>query len=139
MLEGFITLALVGGALAVGIALISGISKLIYKINNLHITRKRKETISAVKLYRMVDQLVGSDLTVTEYDDAVKYTIRKYHLEDYNGAMDFSGQDIEYISILISESVNQNRIFEATYAIALADAELAKTMSQIKKQEELTA
>lgn len=124
MFEGFITLVLAGSLFAIGIALIAGIFQLICKIDDRRISRRRKEAIAAVKLYRMVNQRVGSDLTISEYDDAVKYTIRKYHLEDRNGAMDFHGQDIEYISILISEAVQQNRIFLATLSIARADAEL---------------
>lgn len=134
MLEGFITLVLVGGALAIGIALIAGISKLICKIDDMRISRNRKEAIAAVKLYRMVNQRVGSDLTVTEYDDAVRYTIRKYHLEDRNGAMDFRGQDIEYISMLISEAVQQNRIFQSTLAIAQADEELATSEYETERK-----
>ena len=138
ILEGFITLVIVGGAMVIGIALIAGISRLICKIDDRHIARKRKATIAAVKLFRMVDQHVGSNLSEAEYDHAIRYTIHKYHLEDHNGAMDFSGQDIEYISVLITETVNQNRIFQGTLAIAQADAELAAN-NQIEQQEELTA
>lgn len=138
MLEGFITIVLVGSVMAAGIALCAGISSLICKIDDRHISRRRKEAIAAVKLYHMVDQRVGSNLTVAEFDDAVRYTMRKYHLEDRNGSLDFSGQDIEYISGWIAKAVEQTRLSEATLAIAQADAELAAN-NQIKKQEELTA
>jgi len=134
MLEGFITLVLVGGALAIGIALIAGISRLIYLIDNQRIYRRRKEAIAAVKLYRMVNQRVGSDLTISDYDDAVKYAIRKYHLEDRNGAMDFRGQDIEYISMLISEAVQQNRMFYSVLSIAQADAELVDSEYETERK-----
>ncbi len=134
MLEGFITLVLVGGALAIGIALIAGISRLICIIDDQRIYRRRKEAISAVKLYRMVNQRVGSNLTISEYDDAVKYTIRKYHLEDRNGAMDFRGQDMEYISMLISEAVQQNRMFQSALAIAQSDAELAASEYETERK-----
>jgi hypothetical protein len=134
MFEGLITLVLVGSSMAIGIALIAGISKLICKIDDLRISRNRKKAIAAVKLYRMVNQRVDNGLTVTEYDDAVRYTIRKYHLEDRNGAMDFRGQDIEYISMLISEAVQQNRIFQSTLATAQADAELVASEYETERK-----
>ena len=134
MLEGFITIVLVGSVMAVGIALCAGISSLICKIDDRHISRRRKEAIAAVKLYRMVDQRVGSNLTVKEYDEAVKYTMRKYHLQDRNGSLDFAGQDIEYIGMLISEAVEQTRIFQCTLAIAQADAELAAVDTEFESE-----
>lgn len=121
--------ALVAMVIAIGvisglICLLVGIFHLIEKMDEHHISRKRKETVRAVKLFRKVNESVGCDLTVSEYDEAVRYVIRKYHLADKNGALDTRGQNLDYISMLISEAVGQTRLFKATLAIAQADMEL---------------
>lgn len=122
--EGFIVVLIAAGGICGLICLVGGIINLVEKIEKCNIARKRKEAISAVKLFRMVGQRVPC-VTDAEYDDAVKYTIRKYHLADKNGALDTRNESLEYISILISEAINQNRIFLGILTIAQADADLA--------------
>lgn len=139
MLEGFITIVLVGSALAVGVAVAAGFYHLIvWQDRRTYLVIKRERT-AALQVYRMVLKNVEGDLPLTEYNQALRYTIRKYHLGDH-GRIEFYGSEKRYLAELITEAVNQKRLSDGTFEIAQADAELDDTISsQIQRREELTA
>jgi hypothetical protein len=137
MLEGFITLVLVGGVMAIGIAIMAGAYASIVRWDKHKYLEIKKERVAALQVYNMVLKNVEGDLPLTAYSQALKYTIRKYHLGDH-GRIEFHGSEKWYLAELIIEAVNQNRISLGTLAIAQADMELSAD-NQIKLQEEFTA
>ena len=129
-----IFLAIIGAAVVICGALMCGIYRLIVKIQNLHEARRRRETVAAVRLYHLVQQRVpGGELTLTEFDRAVRYTLRKYRMDDRDGGIDTRRQDIGYIADLVAEAVGQDRLSRGTLAIAAADREIIR--SHLKKGE----
>ncbi|MGX8702040.1 hypothetical protein [Caproiciproducens sp.] len=133
MLEGFITIILVGSVLAVGIMIAAGFYRLIvWQDRRTYLAIKRERT-AAVQVYRMVLKNVEGDLPLAEYNQALRYTIRKYHLGEH-GRIEFAGSDKRFLAELITETVNQNRISLETFSIVQADP-----LSQKNKKEVLTA
>lgn len=139
MLEGFITIVLVGSAFAVGIAAVAGIYHLIvWQDKRTYLAIKRERT-AALQVYSIVLRNVEGDLPLAEYNQALRYTIRKYHLGDH-GRIEFYGSEKRYLAELIAEAVSQKRLSDGTFEIAQANVELADTISsQIQRREELTA
>jgi uncharacterized protein YaiL (DUF2058 family) len=84
---------------------------------------RSRESFAAVLLRSMVRQKTVK-LTEEEYNAAVRYVIRKYHMEDRDGSIDLRGQDIGYIAELVAEAVGQARLAEGTFEIARNDREL---------------
>lgn len=123
MADGLIAILVAGGVIS-GAILLAGAMIHLYEIQEeRHISRKRKKVVDAVMLFKAVSRQVP-ELTDSEFNDAVQYVIRKYHMADKNGGLDTQSQSMEYISMLIAETVGQTRLFKETLAIAQADAEL---------------
>lgn len=97
----------------------------------------KRERAAALEVYRMVLKNVDGDLLLKEYNRALRYTIRKYHLGD-DGRIEYVGSEKWYLAELITEAVNQKRISEGTIKIAQSNAELGES-KQIIIQEGLTA
>jgi hypothetical protein len=111
------------GAAAVSGGFLGGVVWANEKIKKLRSARKRRETLNAVRLYRMVERQVPGELTEKEFDRAIQYVIQKYGLDDRDG-LPMSHQNPEYISHLIAEAVGQDRLSRGTLAIAQAEREL---------------
>jgi hypothetical protein len=76
---------------------------------------------AAALLYHIVRLQVmksGADLKPAEYDQALQLTIRKRNLKIRGRFIDLRDQDIEYISDLVTEAVNQERISQALLGLA---------------------
>jgi hypothetical protein len=111
------------GAAAVSGGLLGGIVWAKEKLKKFRSDRKRRETLNAVRLYRMVERQVPGELTEKEFDRAIQYVIQKYGLDD-RGGLPMNRQNPEYISYLIAEAVGQDRLSRGTLAIAQAEREL---------------
>lgn len=116
-----IFLAVIGAAAVICGTLLWAIYRLIDKIQNLHEARRCRETVAAVKLYYAVKDRVPGEMTPTEYDRAVQYTIRKYHMADRHGGLDMRRQDPEYIAKLIAAAVGQDRLSRWSLAVVKED------------------
>lgn len=127
LIDALAYLLLIGGALAVCIALAAGICRLSDRLRQLQVLRRRRERADAVRLYRLVERQVPGKLTMGEYARAVRYAARKYHLAGRCGEMDLQGHDLEYISALVAEAVGQARLSRGTLAIAAADRGLEQS------------
>lgn len=125
LIDLLLFLVIIGVAVIVCSALVCGIYRLIGKIQDLDTKRRRRKTISAIKLYHMVQLRIPGELTPAEYDRAVRYTVRKHpELADHSGGLDLHRESQEYIAELISEAVGQDRLSSGTLAIAEADRKL---------------
>ncbi len=80
------------------------------------------ETLTA---YHKVLDRVGN-LTDEEFQNALRYTIRKHHLGDQSGVIDFAGSDLDYLARLISEKIEQDRLYEETVNIVKANTSAQK-------------
>jgi hypothetical protein len=74
--------------------------------------------------YKVLDRV--GNLTDEEFQNALHYTIRKHRLGDQSGVIDFAGSDLDYLADLISEKIEQDRLYEETLNIVKADASAQK-------------
>ena len=123
MVNGLIAVLVAAFAVSALILAVGGVIQLLEMSDDRSTARERKQVVDAVKLFKAVSRRIPQ-LTDSEYDDAVKYVIRKYHMADKHGGLDTEGQSTEYIAMLISETIEQNRLFQATLAIAQAGEEV---------------
>lgn len=85
---------------------------------------------AAALLYHMVRLQVvkvGEDLKPVEYEKALQLTIRKHNLKMRGRFIDLRDQDIEYISDLVTEAVNQERISQALLGLAEINRDIERT------------
>lgn len=83
-----------------------------------------QESFAAAYLKHIVKLQVLGIMTDTEYNAAILYTMRKYHLKPVGTSIDLHGQDVDYISELVAEAIVQDRLSRGTLEIMKNDREL---------------
>ncbi len=84
--------------------------RLAFRVTRNQIT---SDTFSVLLFHEMVRQRVKG-LTDSEYTAGLEYAIRKYHLPQCSGLLDFDHISLgrmDYIAELVAEAVGQDRTF----------------------------
>ena len=124
-------LTVIGGVLARYAGLIA-LSDWAYRTYAEHRDCKQhQESSAAVTTYYKVLDLVGGDLTDQNFQEALRYTIRKHHLGDKHDMIDFDGSDLDYLAELIAETVQQDRLWRDTLNIIKAGEQPANIKKEI--------
>ena len=77
-------------------------------------------------IVRLQTVKVGADLKPSEYDQALRLTIRKHNLKTYGRFIDLRDQDIEEVADWITEAVNQERISQAFLGLAQINRDIER-------------
>jgi hypothetical protein len=94
------------------------------------ILRSTSDAFAVAFLYHMVRLQVvktGADLKPAEYDQALRLTIRKHNLKMRGRFVDLRNHDIGYISDLVTEAINQERISQALLGLAEINRDIERT------------
>ncbi len=96
---------LLGGFCACAVAIVSLIN-MIYRLYANHRDRRlQAESRAAIATYRKVTSLLGEEMTEQEFHRALRRTVRRNHLGDSNGVIEFAGSDLDYLAGMIAETV----------------------------------
>lgn len=135
LFDALLYIVIIGTAVIIAGGLLYGIANMISKVKSRDAVRHSSEAAAAVKLYRLVTSRSGGNLTLAEYDKAVRYTIRKYHMASRDGTISLDGKDLDYIAELVSEAVGQARLTNETLEIARNDRELESDQYKNERNE----
>lgn len=130
MTEGLITIFLLSGAMALGIAAFAGIHYLIVWQDKRKFQRIKRERDAYMQVFCMVSGEVGGELGKMEFDHAIEYVCQKHHLGD-KGKIEFYGSDLNYLAELITDAVTQQRIYDSTLIIAACNMD---DKNQVKEE-----
>lgn len=120
--ELLLPLAMIGGLLVVYAGFVALADRAYRTYAEYKDRKQQQESSAAITTYYKVLNLVGGDLTDQNFQEALRYIIRKHHLGDNRGMIDFDGSDLDYLAELVAETVQQNRLWDDTLNIIKVDA-----------------
>lgn len=102
-------IVLLGGFFAFSAGLVSAAGAIYRACITRRDRRLQAESRAAIATYSKVTSLLGQPMTEQEFHRALCRTVRRNHLGDDHGVIEFAGSDLDYLAGMIAETVRHEQ------------------------------